>query len=153
MRLTRDAIVGIAAIAFGVAYWLMADAVPTSLLSDQVGAGGVPRVLATALAILGAIQIWRGVWQGGTDSAIDMNAHSRALGLLALGCAYVAAMPHLGFLLTTAILIVAASVYAGIKMGRDILVVGAVSGVAFWAIFAKLLGIAMPSGVFAGALG
>lgn len=152
MRLTRDAAVGIAAAVFGLTYWLLADAVPTSMLSDQVGAGGVPKVLASALMILGVIQTWRGARHGARDAAIDMSAHGRALGLLALGCVYVAVMPHLGFLLTTAVLIVAASVYAGIKMGRDILVVGAVSGVVFWAIFAKLLGIAMPAGVLGGVL-
>jgi hypothetical protein len=153
MRLTRDAVVGVAACAFGLAYWLMADAVPTSLLSDQVGAGGVPKVLASALTILGAIQVWRGVRQRVAVAPSEMSAHGRALGLLILSCIYVAVMPHLGFLPTTALLIVAVSVYAGIRVGRGTLIVGAVSGVAFWLVFAKLLGIAMPSGVLAGVLG
>lgn len=153
MRLVRDAVLGVAAIGLGLAYSLLADAVPTSLLSDQVGAGGVPKVLSGALIVLGAIQVWRGARIGGAEGTFDVRVHGRALGLLAMGCGYVVVMPHLGFLLTTAVLIVAVSVYAGIKLGRDLLVVGAVSGVAFWVIFAKLLGIAMPSGVLAGVLG
>jgi hypothetical protein len=147
MRLSRDAIAGLSTVALGVGYWLIANAVPASLLADQVGADGVPKLLASALVTLGAVLALRGVRSRLADAPSDGAAHRRAFGLLVIGCAYVVVMPVIGFLLTTAALIVVVAVYAGRKLSRDLVVVGAVSGVLFWATFAKLLGIAMPSGI------
>ena len=152
MRAGRDTIAGSIAVALALAYWLIADDIPRSLLADAVGADGVPKALALVLGALGLMLLWRGLRSRSEGEAEmpEIGAHLRALGLLAIGIAYVVVMPWLGFLATSAVLIVVAATYAGLPFGRNLVVIGAVSGVALWVVFAKLLSVSMPVGLWIG---
>jgi len=152
VTLSRDAIAGAFVAALALGYWLVADDIPRSLLADAVGAEGVPKVLGILLGALGLALIWRGirrVGERGADRA-RWRVHARAMGLLAVGLGYIVVIPWLGFAVTTALLIVVAAVYAGRPLGRDLVLIGAVSGAVFWFVFAKLLSVSVPPGSWTG---
>lgn len=145
--MARELIGGAAALALAIAYWVMAAGLPVSLLSDEVGADGVPKALAWSLGILGALQIARALFARHTaEGDDDYRRHLRALGLLLIAVAYMAVTPYLGYLLGTMALIYAAAAYAGQRQSWRLAAVSAGGGLVLWASFAKLLGISMPAG-------
>jgi hypothetical protein len=146
---------GLAALALAAAYYAAADALPKSLLSDAVGDDGVPKALALALAAAGAAQAVRALLsrRPAEKTAVDMKAHRAALGLLLIVAAYVAVMPYLGYLPATALLIFAAATYAGQPSSLRLAAVSLGGGLVLWGSFAKLLGVAMPTGLWARLLG
>jgi hypothetical protein len=109
----REVAGGVLALALAGAYWIAADALPTSLLADAVGADGMPKLLAIALAALGVLQLVRvrfarlaaGEFSGGRDR------HIRAVGLLAIACAYVALLPFAGYPVALAMLVLVTILY------------------------------------------
>lgn len=138
-----------AVLALAAGYYLAADSIPTSLLSDGVGADGVPKLLAIVLAGLGGVLALRTIGAGGTARTIELGGHIRPIGLAVLGMVYVALAPLLGYAVTLALLIAAALVYFGARE-PVMIALNAVGGATLlWLTFAKLLGIAMPIGSLA----
>ncbi|MGQ0677909.1 MAG: tripartite tricarboxylate transporter TctB family protein [Rhodospirillales bacterium] len=139
---------GILALALAAAYFIAADALPRSLLSDQVGADGVPKVLALALGLLGVMQIARPVvLRAARAGDGDAPAHHvSALGLLLIGAAYAVAAPYLGYLVSTTALLLATAAYAGARWSARMVAICLAGGVGLWLVFAKLLGVSMPAG-------
>jgi hypothetical protein len=146
--MVRELVTGILALALAAAYFAAAGALPKSLLSDQVGADGVPKVLAVALGVLGAVQIVRAVARRGAGgTADDAPAHHlRAAGLLLIGAVYAGAAPYLGYLAATVALLLATAAYAAGAVSWRMAGVCAAGGVALWLVFAKVLGVSMPLG-------
>jgi len=82
MKFNKDTVFGALGVALAVIYWLAADDIQRSFLADEVGADGVPKMLAVALGALGAVTVLRG-----RKAAIDVEVeeasnrpHWRALG-------------------------------------------------------------------------
>lgn len=154
--MNREAILGLVALALAAAYYAAADALPRSLLSDAVGADGAPKLYALALGLLGVVQIARSVPRGERPAAASgeapapLRVHLRALGVLAIGAAYIAATPYLGYLAATTILIYVLTVYAGQAHSWRTAAISLGGGAALWLSFAKLLGVAMPAGLLGG---
>lgn len=150
MRVSRDALLGVAAIALAGAYWHEASAIQRSLLSDEVGADGVPRLLAAGMAASGLALVLRGATRpqaaGGDD--LPASAHLRAAGLLAILVLYLAILPVAGYAIAVGALVVAVGAYAGAPRGISMLATGVAGATAFWAMFAWLLGVPMPTGAW-----
>lgn len=143
----RDLVCAVAGFALAGAYYAAADALPTSLLADAVGAGGIPKLLAVALALLSLLLGARSLLAGaGGESA--GGPHLRALGVAGLGFVYVAAAPYLGYPLALALLVAAATLYYGERPGPAVLLYAIGCAAALWLVFAKLLGVAMPTGAW-----
>jgi hypothetical protein len=123
------------------------------MLSDAVGADGAPKLFAMALGLLGVIQVARslprtaGAVAGDAEQPTSALAHLRAIGVLAIGAAYIAVTPYLGYLLATTALIYVLTVYAGQAHSWRTLAISLGGGVVLWLSFAKLLGIALPAGL------
>jgi hypothetical protein len=88
----RDLVCAVAGLALAGGYYAAADALPTSLLADGVGAHGIPKLLAVALALLSLLVGARSLFSSPRAVAID-GPRLRALGVAALGFVYVAAAP------------------------------------------------------------
>ncbi len=149
MRLSSDAVLGIAAVGLAGAYFAEAGAIQQSLLADAVGADGVPRLIACGMGATGLALAGRGIARpaAGKDDA-PPDAYRRALGLLAILAAYLLVVPVAGYAISIAVLIAAVAWYAGAKPDGT-MVAAAVGGAAlFWFMFGYLLGIPMPSGIF-----
>jgi len=158
--LAKDLATGLLALALAAIYYVAAGDLPKSLLSDQVGDDGVPKALAVALAVVGAIQIIRALLSRRStvaavapETAQGWGAHRAALGLMLIAVAYVAVTPYLGYLPATAVLIYAVAAYAGQKQSLRLAAISLGGGFVLWLSFAKLLGIGMPAGVLGKLIG
>lgn len=152
-----DFALGIASIALSVAYLQFAGRIPDSLLSDAVGAAGVPRALGWAAGIIGALLCLRSVRfapgraaatapDAEEQAATGMGPHLRALGLLAILFGYVLLAPWLGYAVTTGLLVAVAAAYSGAPVGRNLVLVSACAALVFWVMFVYAFSIPMPSG-------
>jgi hypothetical protein len=151
----RDLAFAALGFALAGAYYAAADALPTSLLADSVGAGGIPKLLAGALALLslllGARSLLASVPTASTDAGI--GHHLRALGVAGFGFAYVAVAPYLGYPLALALLVAAATLYYGASLRPTVFVYAIGCAALLWLVFARMLGVAMPGGVWVRLLG
>lgn len=147
----RDLVCAALGLALAAAYYAAADALPRSLLADGVGADGVPKLLAAALAVLSVALGARSWFAGASAATADdpgLLRHLRALGVAALGAAFVALAPVLGYPLALALLVLAATLYYGAAPSLRVVIYAAGAAAALWLIFARGLGVAMPAGLF-----
>ena len=154
----RDFFFASAMLALAVPYYLMADAIPTSALSDAVGPGGLPRTYAVILAGLSLILMAqalmrqrraaaRAAWAEGSVK-IERAQFYRAAGMLAIGVFYVAVVPYLGYVPTIAVLIAATTYYQGGSLSRQVALVAVAGAVFFWLLFVLVLRIPQPPGIW-----
>ena len=143
----RDLVCAALGLALAGAYYAAAAALPTSLLADGVGAGGIPKLLAVALALLSFVLGARSLLVNSRAAAVD-GPHLRALGIAGLGFAYAAAAPYLGSPLALALLVAAATLYYGERLRPAVVLYAIGCAALLWLVFAKLLGVAMPAGAW-----
>ena len=151
-----------------VAYWFGADAITVSTLAGHVGADGLPKLLSWVLgglAILLAAQTLLEQRRAAAVAAAEGRAkdeprlpgtfrgHMRALGLIGFGIIYLLILPHLGYLLSSALLLAAVAVYAGLKSMRSTVLLAVIGGICFYLIFVKVLQIPLPPGFWPSLLG
>ena len=150
---------GIALLAVALIYWYGIGEIPRSSLSDDVGAHGIPLVLAGALALVSLAIIVRGVLAlrskpvtaGAPDDEDEKVATFwRALGLIACGGLYIAVAHVAGYVPAIAALILAVSLYEGARPGWRPLAVAIGGAFVFWVIFVEVLGVAQPVGTLMG---
>ncbi len=158
--MAKEFVTGLIALVLAAIYYAAASDLPISMLSDKVGDDGVPKALAVALALVGAIQIvrallsWRSAAENPPSGAVrGLRPHLAALGLLLIAVAYVAVTPYLGYLPATAALIYAVAAYAGQAHSLRLAAISLGGGFVLWLSFAKLLGIGMPAGVLGRLIG
>jgi hypothetical protein len=137
--LRRNLILAAFGLALAAACWAGADALPVSLLSDEVGAGGVPKGLAAALAIL-SIAI---AFPGESEGRHSQN-HLKALGVAALGFAYVVLAPLVHYFIAVALLAGGAAAYYGARRPAGMALFALGSAALLWAAFGALLAIPLP---------
>lgn len=137
----RDLACAALGLALAGAYWAAANALPESLLSDAVGADGVPKGLAVLLGIFSALI---GLRAFAPKEPAEKQSHLRALGIAALGFAYVAAASLIGYLVSITLLAGAAALYYGAPRRYGVALFALGTAALLWALFAGLLGIPMP---------
>jgi putative tricarboxylic transport membrane protein len=134
---------GIAALAAG--YYAAALTIYDSMLSDEVGAGGLPKLLAAALAVSGVLLAIRS--QGGAPLRLNFSVEPRAIGLVAGMAAYIALLPLAGYPLALATLVAGVALLVGAKPTIWLGVISVAAGLGFWLVFARLFHIAVPVGI------
>jgi len=154
VKLSRDDALGLGMIVLAAAYWVAADRIPVSLLADAVGADGVPKVLAVALAVCGALLLVTTRLRrppAAMEPVIDGEArtHLRAAGLLAGLVVYILLLPVLGYPLAIALLIAAVAIYGGTAIRPSVAGIAVAGSLLFWVFFVRVLGIGMPTGIWA----
>lgn len=140
-----DLICAGAMLALAAGYFALADTIPISLLSDAVGADGLPKLLAIALALLAALLAARALIAR-APAGVAFREHVRPFGIAALGFAYVALAPLLGYVGALALLLAAAAAYFGARAKLTIAATAIGGAIALWLVFARLLGVSMPAG-------
>lgn len=153
--LTRDFAGGFAATVIGSVYLYFTLQIRSSALADSVGPAGIPKVLGVLMILLGAILCMQATYKY-VKSAKPIQPEwtgqqiriLRAAGLLLLGVAYLVIVKTLGYALSIAVLIMITTLYQGTMFSWRVPVIAAGGGLALWLIFDRLLGIAMPSGIF-----
>jgi putative tricarboxylic transport membrane protein len=140
--LRRDLACAALGLALAGAYWAAADALPVSLLADEVGAGGVPKALAVLLALFSAGIAFRALARGAPAAA--PGNHFKALGIAALGFAYVFVAPLIGYLIAVTLLAGGAALYYGARRPGGVALFALGSAALLWLVFGALLGIPLP---------
>lgn len=139
---------GLALIVLAGLYYASANAIPDSMLTDEVGAGGLPKALALALGLCGALLAVRS--QGLTAPRVRLDLAPQAIGLVVLLAAYIALLPTLGYAVGMGALIAAVAFLAGARSVPVLLVTAILAGLCFQLVFVRAFHIAMPSGILAG---
>ena len=143
-----DLILSGALLALAAGYAALASRIPHSLLSDAVGAGGLPLVFALILALLAAGLAARAALAR-APATLRFTEHLRPFGIVLLGAAYIALAPWLGYVLTLALLIAAAIAYFGARAPVAIAANALGGAILLWLVFARMLGVSVPAGVWA----
>jgi putative tricarboxylic transport membrane protein len=154
----RDAAVGAVVLAFAGLYWLAAGSIRHSSLEDSIGADGLPNTLAALLAGLAILLIVRSLVlrprparePAGEAPAETPRAHLRAVGMLALGVAYLLVVPTLGYAVSVALLVAAVALYNHQALSPRLAVVAILVAAGFYLLFVQVLNIPLPSGVWPG---
>lgn len=146
MAARGDFWLGLGALALAATYGWQAAAIEDSLLSDTIGAGGVPLGIAGLVGLCGAALALRGLRAGSNDGTSDWRAHARAAGLLGLLVVYLLAVPWLGYPLSVALLGAGVAAYAGAPRGAALAAFGAGLAAVLWAAFVGALGVPFPTG-------
>ncbi len=131
--------------ALGGAYLAQAIAIEDSLLSDAVGAGGVPKGIGALMIGAGALLALRSLRAPPAEAKGEGIApHLKALGLLALLAAYVLLLPVLGYAPAILLLLVAVAAYAGAPLRPPLLLFGLGMTAVLWGSFVGLLHVPFP---------
>ncbi len=152
----QDYLSGGVLLALAAAYYAATGNIAESTLSDEIGATGLPRLLAMLLALIGLALLVRTALADRAARRARATAAPaeeeegaslpRAVGLLLIGGAYVVLLPFIGYFLSVALLIGAVAFYEGAARSW-VLPAAALGGATlYWAIFVKLLGVHQPAG-------
>ncbi|AYD03653.1 tripartite tricarboxylate transporter TctB family protein [Neorhizobium sp. NCHU2750] len=164
--MNKDLFSGPALLAVAGIYYTWSTQIADSTLSDEIGAAGLPQVLAALLAILSLCLIIRSLLSAKArtaqlaatgvaedDEEEDFNAPlPRAVGFLLFGAIYICLLPFVGYVVSTALLIGAIALYEGAPRTWVVIAAAVGGGVLYWAIFVKLLGVNQPAGSLLGGL-
>ncbi len=160
--LYKDVLPGLVLLVASFLYFTMASHLPRSLIDTTITSSALPKLLGgggMALSVLliasGLAQIrqrrrpgepWLGDWQ-------SWLPHRRAFGVVAVVSAYALLLPHVGYGVAIALMILAMSIYQNLFYRYEFsplrVGLGAIGGaVLFWLIFVELLGVRMPEGIW-----
>lgn len=157
---------GIGSLIVAIGYIYVSAQIPESMLSDAVGAGGVPTALGWAMAVLGVLVALRSIKRRASEPAVSAASledeqstaastsetpagwlpHFQALGLLGILIVYVMVTPFLGYILSTALLIGISAWFCGTPFSRNLLIIAAFGGLGLWIMFDPMLSTPMPMG-------
>jgi len=153
----RDRVLAVGAAVFAASLVAAARGIEDSLLSDAVGAGGVPQGVGVAMFVL-AVVLFAKSFAGpaplrgaaSEDAPVVPHAALRTAGLVVLLLAYGLLLPRLGYPLTISLLVGAAGWLAGARPGGPLVLCAAAAGPALWAMFDRALQVRMPVGTLFG---
>jgi hypothetical protein len=141
--LRRDLACAALGLVIAGAYWAAARELPRSMLSDAVGADGVPTALAFLLVLFSLLIAVRALLKK-QERTEERQNHVRALGVAVLGFAYIALAPLAGYLVSSTALAGAAALYYGAPRNVDTVAFATGSAALLWLVFGRMLGIALP---------
>jgi cell division protein FtsW (lipid II flippase) len=152
--MNKDLLSGLVLLLIAALYYAAAGEIADSTLSDEVGATGLPRVLAFTLAGLGLLLAARALLtiRPARRPAAGEEAEERdaslpwAVSFLLFGAAYVVVLPLLGYLVSIALLIAAVAVFERARLSWTVPAAAVGGAAVYWAIFVKLLGVHQPVG-------
>ena len=155
--MNRDLAFGVACLLLAAGYYALAALLPESLLADAVGPQGLPELYAVLLATLSIGLILRSIT--GKASATDRRRASatpaepsssrrvtRAAGMLLIGIVYLGVVTWIGYAVSIAALIMAATWYLGGALTRQAVAVAVGGAATFWLLFVVLLRVPFPAG-------
>jgi hypothetical protein len=156
----RDRLLAVLAALFAASYVAAARGIEDSLLSDAVGAGGVPQGVGIAM-LMAAVALFAKSWRcergaaaasvqaEGDGAAGPLGRREVALrtgGLVALLLGYALVLPWLGYPLSVSLLVAAVGRLAGAPPKAPLWLFAAASGPLLWLLFDRALQVRMPAG-------
>lgn len=153
--MNKDLVGGLALLAVtGFYYWAIGS-IAHSSLSDEVGADGLPTLLAIGAFGVGALLVLRGglatlrsTGEAPAEEGERTAPPLRAIGFLLFGLAYIFLLPYVGYIAAIALLLMGIALYEGAARNWKVPAVALGGALFFWAMFVKLLGVQQPAGLF-----
>lgn len=153
----REWIAGLLLTGLACGYYLMADALPRSFLSDEVGADGFPKLLAISLFVLSSVLVVQGALTRPSVSAeetreraaAEKHAALKAAGMLLLGIAYLLMVSWVGYPIAAALLIGMVLFFQREPPSLKLVLTACLGGIFFWVFFVFALNVPMPLGIWA----
>jgi hypothetical protein len=156
----RDLICGLMGLAIALVYIVATGDIPESGIGDTVGAAGIPHVLGYSLAAVSVFFIGARLLflrQNGApplpsgDSVFDtpLAAFTSATGTVLICAFFVFLFEPAGYLLSIGLLVLALCLYQGERLNLRLFIVAAGGAFTLWVLFAVLLGVRMPHGIWA----
>ncbi len=150
-----DRLLSLIGLVGGGIYAYVAAGIPKSMLSDEVGPGGVPfwvGVLVVAVSCLlflkGLVSTRVGETDPSTQPAEISGNWRTAISLLMVLVGYVLFVEFLGYLLTASLLIGTVALLAGHTHSRRLYLFSVLSAAVLYLVFQKIMGIDLPKGLF-----
>jgi len=151
----KDFFASIGLLLIAAAYYAASSTISESTLDEEgvPGARSLPTVLAAVLAmiaiVLGARAVASSPARGKSkEEKEDEAPWPRALGLLGIGVLYIPVAAFLGYPIALFLLLVTVAIYERRKPDWRLFVVAAGGAAFFWFIFAFILGVRQPEGIF-----
>jgi len=149
----RDVLTGLMAAVFGWVYRQQAHSIENSLLSDEVGAGGVPGAIGAFFCLVGLALMVKGLWHMANtptvqSAATDWRKHGMALSLVMVLVLYVVVLPLVGYMLAMTMMMALVAWLAGSKQHRTVIVMAVIGGPSMWVLFDQVLRVRMPTGLW-----
>jgi hypothetical protein len=151
----RDRLLAVGVAVFAASYVAAARGIEDSMLSDAVGAGGVPQGVGIAMGVAAValfIKSFMGRRAPAPVEAQPSSSHEdaaglwRTAGLVLILVGYGLLLPLLGYPLTVSLLVLASGWLAGAAFKLPLGLCAALSGPLLWALFDQLLQVRMPVG-------
>ena len=152
----RDRVLALLAGGFSLQYVAASRGIEDSLLSDAVGAGGVPQGVGMVM-LVAAVALFAKSFIG--KAPVDAQSSERGgwkapllrtSGLVSILVAYGLLLPWLGYPLSVSLLFAAVGALAGAALRWPLLACAAAAGPLMWAIFDQALKVRMPLGTLWG---
>lgn len=149
----RDMLTSLLLMGLAVAYYMTADALPRSFLSDEVGAEGYPKLLGIILFVLSCILMVQGIFSRHVKSSAsekrkEKHAAVKAAIMLAIGIGYLVVVPVLGYAPAVGLLVCVVAVFQGEPVSRKVIGTAVIAAGFFWVFFVFMLDIPMPAGIW-----
>lgn len=143
-RFSGDLVIAAAMLGFAGAFAALSAAFPAPLPGQQVGAAAVPRLWAATLGGLALVLALRSARR--PPPPPPRGQRGRVLALSGMLVAWVAGLPVLGFLASSAAFLPAGAYLLGYR--RHGVIWGVAAGVILlcWVVFARVLGVPLPTG-------
>ena len=156
----RDRLLAVIVAVFAASYIGAARGIEDSMLSDAVGAGGVPQGVGIAM-LVAAVALFIKTFMGrdAAQSTATAQAESagekadeetgglwRTAGLVLILIGYGLLLPVLGYPLTVSLLVLASGWLAGAAFKLPLWLCAALTGPLLWGLFDQLLQVRMPVG-------
>jgi len=150
----RDRLLALGAAVFAGSLIAGARGIEDSMLSDAVGAGGVPQGVGVVIAVAAVALLAKSFMGNAASSATADEGPAlstgaivaRTSGLVAILVIYGLLLPLLGYPLTISLLVLASGRLAGAALKVPLLLTGIASGPLLWAMFDWALQVRMPIG-------
>ena len=156
----RDRLLALGTALFAGTLIAAARGIEDSMLSDAVGAGGVPQGVGLAMAAAAVALFAKSFRRVTPASAISAQEAAtpevgagpspvvavRTVGLVLILIGYALLLPVLGYAATVSLLVLTSGRLAGAPLKMPLWLCGALSGPLLWAVFDRALQVRMPVG-------
>jgi hypothetical protein len=157
---TADLLLGGICLVAGATYYSVASVIPKSMLSDEIGPGGVPAavglaaIVVSVLIMLKAMVVWNQerlaaklVSPVAADEAEETGgSHWLSVSLVMVLVSLILVLPILGYIISIFLLIMVSAALSGHAKNLKLLVFSLVSSVTLYVIFQVIMSVKLPKG-------
>lgn len=159
---TADFLLGGICLVAGATYYSVASVIPKSMLSDEIGPGGVPAAVGLAAMVVSVLIMLKALvaWNQGrlaakvastvaTDEAEEAGGSHWLSVITALVLVLlIVILPILGYITSIFLLVLVSAVLAGHAKNLKLVAFALISSVTLYVIFQFVMGVKLPKGPF-----